>query len=213
VIEAFGSDPQRFAVVLVQFVSLIGGRMGKRSGNMVTLRELLEEVGPDAARFFYLLRSQNNTFDFDLRLAKEQTPENPVFYVQYGHARICQLLERARRDGHAVPAFSEEAVRPLRLPEELAIIRAILSFPEAVAHAAAEFEPHRVPFYLQDLLGLFHSYYTRYKTSDRIVSADAAKTGARLLLCEALRCVIRNGLTLLGVSAPARMEAPAGEEG
>jgi len=213
VIEALGCEPRRFAVVLVQFVNLVGGRMGKRSGNLVTLRELLDEVGSDAARFFYLLRSQNNALDFDLRLAKEQTPENPVFYVQYGHARICQLIERARRNGHEVPSFSEEAVRPLRLPEELAIIRALLSFPEAVAQAAAEFEPHRIPFYLQELLGLFHGYYTRYKASDRIVSEDTAKTGARLLLCEALRCVIRNGLWLLGVSAPTRMESPPEEEG
>jgi arginyl-tRNA synthetase len=211
-LQALGHDPDKLSVVLVQFVNLIGGRMGKRSGNLVTLRELLDEVGPDAARFFYLLRSQNNALDFDLRLAKEQTPENPVFYVQYGHARICQLLERARQDGHPLPSFSSEAVAALRLPEELAIVRQALAFPEVVAIAAAELEPHRVVFYLQELLGLFHSYYTKYKHTERVVSSDPAKTRARLLLCEALRVVIRNGLALLGVSAPSRMEAPAGEE-
>jgi arginyl-tRNA synthetase len=211
-IQAFGHDPARFSVVLVQFVSLVGGRMGKRSGNLVTLRELLSEVGADAARFFYLMRSQNSTLDFDLQLAKEQTPENPVFYVQYGHARICQLIERARREGHELPSFSEEAVRPLRLPEELAILRGILRMPEVVASAAQELEPHRIAHYLQELLGTFHAYYTKYKHTERVVSADVAKTRARLLLCEALRLVIRNGLGLLGVSAPNRMEAPQGEE-
>src|SRR5262249_54464558 len=131
-IEAFGYDPKVFSVVLVQFVNLVGGRMGKRSGNLVTLSDLLDEVGADASRFFYLLRSQNSTLEFDLQLAKEQTPENPVFYVQYGHARICQLIERARRSGHEVPAFSPGAVAALQLPEELALIRGILSFPEMV---------------------------------------------------------------------------------
>jgi arginyl-tRNA synthetase len=211
-IGALGHDPDKFSVLLVQFVNLIGGRMGKRSGNLVTLRDLLGEVGSDAARFFYLLRSHNNALDFDLRLAKEETPENPVFYVQYGHARICQLLERARQDGHPLPSFSPEAVAALRLPEELAIVRNALAFPEVVAIAATELEPHRIAFYLQELIGLFHSYYTKYKHTERVVSADPAKTRARLLMCEALRMVIRNGLALLGVSAPSRMEAPAGEE-
>lgn len=211
-IEALGHDPAKFSVVLVQFVNLVGGRMGKRSGNMVTLSELLDEVGPDAARFFYLLRSHNSTLDFDLALAKEQTPENPVFYVQYGHARICQLLERARRDGHALPAFSEEAIAALRLPEELAIVRSLLEFPEVVATAASDLEPHRVVFYLQELIGLFHAYYTKYKHTERVVSDDAAKTRARLLLCEAVRLAIANGLALLGVKAPTRMESAPEED-
>lgn len=211
-IAALGHEPSKFQVVLVQFVNLIGGRMGKRSGNMVTFKDLIDEVGVDAARFFYLLRSQNNTFDFDLQLAKEQTPENPVFYVQYGHARICQLIERARAEGIAVPAFSADAVAALELPEELALIRAILQFPEVVAVAAQDLEPHRVAFYLQELLALFHGYYTKYKKTERVVSSDVRKTGARLLLCDAMRLVIRNGLAILGVSAPTRMEAPPGDD-
>lgn len=215
-IQALGHDPKAFEVILVQMVNLLRDgqpvRMGKRSGNFVTLREVIEEAGADATRVFFLMRGSNSQLDFDLALATRQTEENPVFYVQYGHARACSILRKAAERGIAVPPTTVEVLRGLSLPEELDLVRRILSLPEVVAGAAKALEPHRMVFYLQDTIGAFHSYLTRYKNTEKVLGPDAAKTAARLALVNAIRQALANALQLLGVSAPERMERETPEE-
>jgi arginyl-tRNA synthetase len=204
-LQALGLDPERLEVLLVQVVSLTraGGpvRMGKRSGSFVTLREVVEEVGADATRFFLLMRKSDAQLEFDLDLAKQRTAENPVFYVQYAHARVASVFRQAEAAGIDQGAVS--AADPSRLtdPEELALIRSLARFPEAVEHAALEREPHRVVFYLMELAGDFHRYYNR----TRILGDDRALAVARLLLAGNVRKVIRVGLRLLGMTAPDTM--------
>ncbi|MBI5285987.1 MAG: arginine--tRNA ligase [Deltaproteobacteria bacterium] len=202
--KAFGRD-EGLEVVLVQLVSLLRGgvpvAMSTRAGEFVTLREVLDEVGRDAARFFFLTRRSDAHLEFDLELAKKETPENPVFYVQYAHARVCSIMEFAKERGINLPSFDEVSFDLLNLPEELAIIKALASFPEVVEGSAVSLEPHRITFYLQGLAGLFHPYYNK----NRVISDDLALTKARLYLSNALRVVLRNGLGLLGVYAPEKM--------
>jgi len=205
-------------VVLIQMVNLTRGgeavKMGKRSGNVVWLRDVVDEVGRDAARFLFLTRRADAQLDFDLELAKRQTLDNPVFYVQYGHARIASILRRAAEAGLAPPRFELEAVRRLRLPEEQDLLRRVLSFPELLAGAALAFEPHRVAYFLQETIAAFHSYYTGGKRSgERVIGPDPVTTAGRLYLCRALQQVLANGLAVLGVGAPERMEgAPSDDE-
>ena len=204
-IQALGHDAEALQVVLVQLVNLLRDgspvAMSTRSGEFVTLKEVIDEVGRDAARYNFLMRRSDSHLDFDLELAKRQSNDNPVYYVQYAHARICSILRLAEEKGYALPTFRDVDCTRLRLPEEMALIRIATSFPEVIEGAANALEPHRVAFYLHEVAALFHSYYNKCK----VVSEDEALTLARLFLVLSLRIVLKNGLTLLGVSAPEKM--------
>jgi arginyl-tRNA synthetase len=217
-LEALGASRRDLHVVLIQMVNLTRGgeavKMGKRAGNVVWLRELLDEVGRDAARFVFLTRRSDAPLDFDVELAKKQTLDNPVFYVQYGHARLSAIFAKAREAGVGIPDFDLEAVRTLTSPAEGDLIRRIAAFPDMLAGAALAYEPHRVAFFLQETIAAFHSYYTQgKKEGERIIGPDPRKTAGRLFLCRALQQVLANGLAVLGVSAPERMESPETRDG
>jgi arginyl-tRNA synthetase len=213
-LQALGHSRDDLHVVLIQMVNLTRGgeavKMGKRAGNVVWLREVLQEVGRDAARFLFLTRRADAQLDFDLELAKRQTLDNPVFYVQYGHARMASILRKAAEAGVPAPRFDLDAARALTAPEEQDLVKRILAFPEVIAGAAQAYEPHRVAYWLQETIAAFHSYYTWGKrTGERVIGPDRRKTAGRLLLCLALKQALRNGLSALGVSAPERMESAA----
>jgi arginyl-tRNA synthetase len=210
-LQALGHDPGKLGVVLVQMVQLTRAgepvRMGKRSGEFVSLTEVLDEVGRDAARFFFLMRGADSHLDFDLELAKKESSENPVFYVQYAHARIANIFEQARQRG-LPPDLSdskEVEVERLELPEEIELIKKVAQWPDIVEESARELEPHRIVFYLIGLAGEFHRYYNRF----RVISDDRALTGARLFLIGRVQRVVAEGLDLLGIEAPARMAVRA----
>ncbi len=215
-LQALGLDECLLEVLLVQMVTLTRGGvvipMGKRSGEFVTLRDVVDEVGPDAVRFLFLLRKADAQMEFDLDLAKAQTLENPVFYVQYGHARVASILRRAASLGISPPPWSRDLQDALRLPEEQAMVRDLCRFPGVVASAARRREPHHVAFYLMDLVKGFHSYYTKYKHSEKVVSPDRAKTNARLFLVFCVKAVLARGLGLLGVHAPEEMHFAGGDD-
>ncbi|MFQ5682200.1 MAG: arginine--tRNA ligase [Candidatus Binatia bacterium] len=206
-VKALGYNPDILQVLLVQMVHLTRGgepvRMGKRLGAFVSLREVLEEVGTDAARFFFLMRRADSHLDFDLELAKKESSENPVFYVQYAHARISSIFEQARQVGFHVNDLwlKDVEMERLGLPEEMELIKQTVQFSEVVRESVKELEPHRVVFYLLELAGEFHRYYNRF----RVISDDPALTRARLLLIRNVQKVIRRGLHLLGIEAPVRM--------
>jgi arginyl-tRNA synthetase len=212
-IEALEFDPAKLEFLLMQMVSLKRGEetvpMSKRSGEYVTLREVVEEVGRDAARFFFILRSHHTTLDFDLELAKQQNSENPVYYVQYAHARMCSIFAKAQEAGYPAPEqIHGEDLDTLTLPEEIKLIKLELSYPEILIQAVEEREPHRVAFFLLELAKAFQNYYTLGKTDDRyrVVTPDKKSTLAQLFLLKTLREILSNGLSILGVSAPERME-------
>jgi arginyl-tRNA synthetase len=218
-LAALGHPPEALEIVLVQMVSLLrDGKpvvQSKREGEITTLREVVEEVGRDAARFFFLLRGTDSQMEFDLELAKKRSLDNPVFYVQYGHARLCNILRKADERGIAVPDQARASgigLGPLGLPEELGLIKAAAGFREVVQAAARTRSPHQVVYYLRELVAQFHSYYTRYAKTDPVLGKDPETTAARLILVLALRQVLRNALALLGVTAPDRMESPETEE-
>jgi arginyl-tRNA synthetase len=206
-----GVDEDWLSVLLIQLVKLYqAGReikMSKRAGQYVTLNELLDEVGVDAARFVFLTKNHDSPIDFDIDLAKRHDSDNPVYYVQYAHARICSLFRKAASIGHSLPAQSDRVVTRLELEEELALIRMIAEFPGLIQEAARMLEPHRVTYYLTELAAAFHKYFNlgTKVPQNRIVTTDKALTTARLCLVAAIRTVLRNGLDLLGVSAPQRM--------
>ncbi len=204
-VQALGHEKEALQIVLVQLVNLLrGGKpvaMSTRSGEFVTMQEVVDEVGKDAARYNFLMRRSDSHLDFDLELVKRQSNENPVYYVQYAHARICSIFGMAAEKGYAVPAFCEVDVSKLVIPEELALIKTLARFPEVVEGAALTLEPHRLAFYLLDLAGTFHNYYNKH----RVISPDRELTIARLLLVKSLRTVLRNALRLIGVSAPEKM--------
>lgn len=204
-IQAMSYSREALEIVLVQLVNLLReGRpvaMSTRSGEFVTMREVVDEVGRDAARYNFLMRRSDSHLDFDLELAKRQSNENPVYYVQYAHARICSILRTALERGFAVPDYHEASLGLLTLSEETDLIKAITRFPEVVEGAAGALEPHRLTFYLNELAALFHSYYNKNK----VLSEDAGMSGARLFLVQSVRIVLQNALGLLGVSAPESM--------
>jgi len=199
-LAALALDPERLEIALVQFAVLYRGgekvAMGKRSGDFVTLRELREEVGDDAARFFYVMRKSDQHLDFDLDLARSQSNENPVFYVQYAHARVCSVFSQAGMD-----AAPQGSLEPLALERELELMQRVAEFPDLVQTCARDRAPHAVAFYLRELAADYHSYYN----AERILVDDADLKNARLRLSAAVRQVLANGLALLGVSAPERM--------
>jgi arginyl-tRNA synthetase len=165
------------------------------------MEELLEEVGKDAARFTFLTRRHDSPLDFDLAVATRQSADNPVFYVQYVHARVSSLFRAAGEQRIALPTWDQVDFRPLALPEEQTLIKRLLQFPSLVAGAARAREPHRIAYYLSELAGLYHPYY-KFR---RVITEDRALTLARLGLAAAVGQVVRNGLELLGVSAPESM--------
>ena len=208
-IHAFGHDPETLQVILLQMVKVLRAGapvpMSKRTGEFVELREVVGEVGKDAARFLFLTRRAEAQLDFDIEVAKRQTMDNPVFYVQYAHARSCSMARKAAEAGLPGPYGDADLAR-LTLPEEMGILRRLAVYPEMVLNAALAHEPHRVTTYLQELAAAFHGYFTKYKdTEERVISGDPDLSRARLAMVAAVRQVIANGLALLGVSAPERM--------
>jgi arginyl-tRNA synthetase len=204
-LTAIGLPEGFLEVLIVQFVKLLSGgepvKMSKRAGEFVTLRELVDEVGADITRYFFLMRSATTPLDFDLDLAKKQSEENPALYVQYAHARIASLVRYAESHGIEAPADPAARVGLLDAPEELAVLKELALFPDVVRGAARAREPHRIPAYLARASESFHRFYHVH----RVVTDDRARSEARLLLCLAARRVLANGLGLLGVSAPERM--------
>ena len=203
--EALGHPPESFDVIIVQLVTLLREgqpvRMSKRRGEFVLMEELLEEVGRDATRFTFLTRRHDSPLEFDLAVATRRSADNPVFYVQYCHARVASLFRNAANLALDIPPWAEVDFSPLALPEEQALIRRLLQYPDLVAGAARAREPHRVAYYLTELAGVFHPYYKAH----RIITEDRTLTLARLGLCAAVGQVVRNGLGLLGVTAPESM--------
>lgn len=204
-IEACGHKRNQFQVILVQLVNLLRGgqpvAMSTRAGEFVTLRDVIDEVGKDAARFIFLTRHYESPLDFDLEVAKQQTNENPVYYVQYVHARISSIIRKAVENGMAGDQWDETAIARLVELEEIQLIKTLAQYPETVAVSAEKLEPHRITFFLMNLAAAFHAYYNKY----RVLSEDPVLSRGRLVLVESIRKVIRNGLALLGVDAPDKM--------
>lgn len=203
-VEALGYPSEVLRVLLVQFVTLVREgvkiSMSTRSGEFITLQEVLDEVGTDAARFFFLSKRCDSHLDFDLDLAKKQSRDNPVYYVQYVHARVCSIFRIASERGIDAD-MTDPDLAALSLPEEQRLIKHLAHFPDMLAEAAEALEPHRLTFYLTDLAELFHAYYH----DNRVLTEDTRTKKARLYLVEAVRQVVANGLDILGVSAPERM--------
>ncbi len=201
----YGTSPIR--AIIYQFVTLTRGgetvKMSTRKATYVTLDELIDEVGPDVVRFFFLFRKSDTHLDFDIDLAKRQAPENPVFYVQYAHARLASVFREAAKAGLTLPEESEKIDLKLLSEEELSLARRLLDLPGVVRGSVEDLEPHRIPFYLLELAGEFHRYYN--KPANRIIGPDREVSGARLFLAGLIKSAIASGLQLLGVSAPERM--------
>jgi arginyl-tRNA synthetase len=204
-VQALGRNKDDIRFLLIQFVTLIkDGKpvgMSTRSGEFTTLREVMDEVGRDACRFFFLMRKSDAHLEFDLDLAKKTSNENPVYYVQYAHARIESIFRNARDSGVDTTGLEEADIGLLTVKEELDLIRWMARYNSILEGSARNLEPHRVTFYLVELVGRFHSYYNK----TRVLGNEIAVTRARLLLLEMLRNVIGDGLGLIGVTAPERM--------
>ena len=204
-LEILGYPKERLEVQIIQQVNFIEGgqqvKMSKRTGNIVTLEALIDDVGVDVAKFFFLMRKQSAHLDFDLDLAREQTDENPVFYVQYAHARVSSLIRFAADKGASMPTADTVDLTDVTGEDARPLVLLLADFPRLIAGAAEAREPHRLTTYLRDLSAAFHSYYHGHQ----IVSDDAATTGARLFLSQAVKTALGNGLRLLGISAPERM--------
>ncbi|MFO7739711.1 MAG: arginine--tRNA ligase [Desulfatiglandaceae bacterium] len=210
-LSAYGFPEDWLSVVLIQLVKLWRGgleiKMSKRAGSYVTLQELVNEVGVDAARFVFLSKNHDSPLDFDIDLVKKQDSENPVYYVQYAHARICSIFRKAASEGISLPDETDEFPDRLVLDEELTLIKHMAAFPSLTEDICKCLEPHRLTYYLTELAALFHQYFNLgTKIPDhRIVSPDLILSRARLRLVDAVRIVIANGLGLLGINAPERM--------
>ena len=204
-VEALGYDSSKITVILHQFVTLMRDgkqvKMSTRKANFITVDELLDEVGVDAARFFFMMRKPDSQLEFDLDLATKESQENPVYYVQYAHARVCSILRQAVEKGVALPTTADADLSLLLEPEEVGLLKQMGSFPTLIESSARELEPYRVIFYLMELAGLFHSYYNKHK----VISDDGALSRSRLCLISGLRTVFGNGLKLVGLSAPEKM--------
>lgn len=202
-LKALGYDEQKVKVLIHQFVTITQNgeevKMSTRKANFITLDELIAEVGADVVRFFFLMRSMTSHLNFDLGLAKQQSDENPVYYLQYAHARICSIMRKAEEEGKTI---AEDAnLELLTDAHELDLIKMLLQFPETVEHCAGTFEIHRLAEYLQDVATAFHKFYHNC----RVVTEDEALTQARLSLCHATKAVLRNGFSVIGISAPEKM--------
>jgi len=201
-LRSLGLDDSRFNVVLIQFVRLMRqGKevaMSKRTGTYVTMRDVVDEVGSDVTRFFLLMRSSESHLDFDLDLAKKESSENPVYYIQYAHARIKSIFRKASETDITE---SKEHLELLQAPEEIELVKKLLLFPEVVVDSAQARAPHKVAYYLQEVASEFHVYYNKC----RVVDGDRDMSGARLFLINCVQTVLSKGLKLLGISAPERM--------
>jgi arginyl-tRNA synthetase len=230
VMQAYGHPKERLQVVLVQLVKLLRGgmevKMSKRTGEFITMREVIDEVGADAAKFYFLMRDANTHLDFDLELAKQRSADNPVYYVQYAHARIASLWRVAASRGIACPLPSQTDLTVLNDPDELGLIRKLSAYPSVLQASAVGYEPHRMTYFLQQLAALLHTFYNKHRilppAADKEVFDQAPlgppageepqretlgpeRTAARLALMRGVQQVIKNGLGVLGVSAPDRM--------
>ncbi len=204
-IEASGRKKDQFHVILVQLVNLLRDgepvAMSTRAGEFVTLDDVIREVGKDAARFIFLTRHHESPLDFDLELARKKTNDNPVYYVQYVHARISSIIKKAGERGINHIAWDDQGVAMLREPEEIRLIKNMARYPEVVRNSAEFMEPHRITFFLRNLASAFHTYYNKH----RVLEDDEVLCRGRLYLILTIKNVIHNGLTLLGVSAPEKM--------
>jgi arginyl-tRNA synthetase len=205
VITALGHEPDDLKVILVQIVSLLRGgkpvQMSKRAGEFITLKEVMEEIGTDTTRFIFLTRRPDSQLEFDLDVAKKQSAENPVFYVQYAYARINSIFKKAIEEGYSVKEHTASDLRALVEDEELRLIKKILYYPLVFDGAVHSREPHRITFYLQELAGMFHPYYNTH----RVLTDNRDLSEARLSLCRAIMIVINEGLSILGISSPEKM--------
>jgi len=203
--EALGYPPKALKMLIYQLVTLKRGEKkvsaSTREGEFITLREVLQEIGKDAARFFFISRTADSHLDFDLELAKKQTPENPVFYIQYAHARICSILEKAKNMGILLKELEKVNLDLLTAPEERDIMSHLALLPDCVRETADSLDPHHLAVYLKELASLFHYFYTCH----RVISENKELTSARLILIEAVRIVIADVLSILGISAPSKM--------
>jgi arginyl-tRNA synthetase len=203
--KALGIDPDKLDVLLMQLVRLMKGKevvkMSKRTGKMVTLRDLIDEVGKDAARFFFNMRSADSTVDFDMDLAVEQSNENPVFYVQYAHARICSIIRQLKDDGINIEELNDVDLRLLNEEAEIDLIKKLAYLPEEVTIAAKTMAPHRITRYILDVASLFHTFYN----SCRVRGVDEELMKARIVLIDSTRIVIKNVLDMLKITAPEKM--------
>ncbi len=202
-VEQLGCDSKKVNVIIHQFVTLTEDgepvKMSTRKANYITLDELIDEVGEDVVRYFFIMRGINTHLNFDMTLAKDESDENPVFYLQYAHARLCNILKHAEEQGHI---FNEKTdLSPLNLDSEIQLIKLLLEFPNIIGKAKDNLEPQTIATYLQSLAGQFHKYYAK----ERVVTDDKNKTSARLILVQALQIVLNNGLSLLGIHALERM--------
>jgi arginyl-tRNA synthetase len=206
-----GIQEEWLSVLLLQLVKLWRGgeevKMSKRAGLYVTLKELVDEVGVDSARFVFLTKNHDSPLDFDIDQVKKQDADNPVYYVQYAHARISSVFRKAAAETLSLPSAPEPVLGRLALDEELALIRLMADFPNLLEDISRTLEPHRLTYYLADLAALFHKYFNlgTKDSQKRIVGEDQALSQARLCLIEGLRIVLSNGLRLLGIHAPERM--------
>lgn len=203
-VQALGHDKEQLETQIIQMVNLFENgervKMSKRTGKAVTLRDLMDEVGIDATRYFFAMRSPDTHMDFDLSLAKSQSNENPVYYVQYAHARLCSIFRQAEERGITFDPTAD--LTPIHSEKELDVLKKIGEFPEEVAIAADKYAPHRMTTYLHELASAFHSFYN----ADRVMDAeDEPKTQARLVLAKAVQTTVQNGLNLIGVNAPETM--------
>jgi arginyl-tRNA synthetase len=204
-VEALGRNAEDLQILLIQFVNLLRGgepvAMSTRSGQFETLENVLREVGVDATRYFFLMRRCDSHLDFDLELAKTASRDNPVYYVQYAHARICSVFREARERGVVLPELGACDLNLLSSPEEQELLKQLGIFPEEVAKGAQELEPHRVVFYLYDLACAFHSFYNAH----HVLGEAEEIRASRLLLCQAVQVVLQNALGLAGIHAPEQM--------
>jgi arginyl-tRNA synthetase len=200
--KSLGLDPDRVIIILYQLISItrdgVEVRQSKRTGDFITVREVVDEIGPDAFRFMLLTRSADSPMELDLTLATKQSNENPVYYVQYGHARIASIFRKAESEGASMDGGN---VALLTHPSELDLIRQMLRLREVVVQAAENLSPHQLTYYAQELASSFHAFYRDCK----VVSDDAALTAARLKLVKAAQITLANTLHLMGMSAPERM--------
>jgi len=190
--------------------------MSKRTGKFITMREVIDEVGADAAKFYFLMRDSKTHLEFDLELAKQRSADNPVYYVQYAHARICSLWRVASERGIARPSAAKTDLTVLTDPDELGLIKKLSAYPEVIQASAVAFEPHRVTYYLQQLAAQLHTFYNKHRVLPPATDQEpddtapteivtSKRTAARLVLMGAVQQVLRNGLEVLGISAPEQM--------
>ncbi len=202
-LETFGVDSNRLEIQIMQMVRLMQDgeevKMSKRTGNAITLREIMDEVGVDAARYFLTMRSPDTHFDFDMALAKEQSQDNPVYYAQYAHARICSILRQATAQGYQVEKGAD--YQTITNEKAIELLKKIAEFEPMIESAAEARAPHRVTNYIQDLAAHFHKFYN----AEKVLTEDDAKTRAHIALVDAVRITLRNALHLVGVSAPEQM--------